>query len=67
MTVVNVPDSRNNFLTSPLLKKSTIEKGVQCITCQGTIKNFILTPSNKKTVNQAFYDTLSELVSNNQL
>lgn len=50
MTIVNIPDFKNNSFILPLIEKSIAKKNVQCKTCQKT-KNLILTLTNKQTIN----------------
>lgn len=66
MAVVNVLDSRDIFLTQPLLEKNTTKKSTQPKTCYGSaLKNisFLPTATNKQIVYQTFHDTSTKLIS----
>ncbi len=69
MAALNVPDSRENSLTPPPPEKVTTGKGAQRRTRQGVSKNPTLAPqpTNKRTADQAFHDTPSEIVPDSQL
>ena len=70
MAAVNVPDSRDTFLTPPPPERNTTGKSTQRKTRQGGApKNppSLPTATNKRTADQAFHDAPTELVPDSQL
>ena len=66
---INIPDSRDNFLTPPPSSKVTAEKAASRKTRQGTTAKDppSLSPANhKRTADQSFHDVSSEIIPDSQ-